>query len=127
LDLEPLLNIEPRHILILLVVILVGALVLALILIGLIVWRVRKIKLPPDADPFTALLLTPLSVVIVLDLLDLSLDFLSAPIAWTLMTYLGLLPLRGAAAVVGLIPGTQFLPTMTIAWFVARLLKLRRY
>lgn len=120
---DPVFNIDLQQILLVLGVVLVGALALSGVLIAIIVWRVKRIHLPPNADPVTALRRTPLSVVIVLDLLDLSLDFLSAPIAWTLLSYLGLLPLRGAAAIVSLIPGTQFLPTMTVAWFVARMIR----
>jgi hypothetical protein len=97
------------------------ALILALLLMGWVVWRVRRIQLPPNADVFTALRATPLSVALLLDLLDFSLDFLSAPIAWVILGRLGLAPLRGVAIVEELIPGTQFIPTMTIAWVVARL------
>ena len=97
------------------------ALILALLLMGWVIWRVRRIQLPANADVFTALRATPLSVVLLLDLLDFSLDFLSAPIAWVILGRLGLAPLRGMAIVEELIPGTQFIPTMTIAWVVARL------
>jgi hypothetical protein len=93
----------------------------ALFLLIWVVLRVRRIKLPPDADFFTALRATPFVVVVLLDLLDLSLDFLSAPIAWVILGRLGLKPLRGVTVVEGLLPGTQFLPTMTVAWFIARL------
>ncbi len=99
-----------------------GALVLAVLLLVWIIWRVRRIDLPPNADFFTALRATPFVVVVALDLLDLSLDFLSAPVAWALLSYLGLKPLRGVTAVEGLLPGTQLLPTMTIAWIFARLM-----
>ncbi len=95
-------------------------LLLTLLLLGWVVWRVRRIQLPPDADFLTALRLTPLAVVVLLDLLDFSLDFLSAPFSWTLLGYLGLKPLRGVSVVEALIPGTQFLPTMTVAWLLAR-------
>lgn len=118
---EPLVNLEPRDILIILAGLFLVSITLSLILAALVVWRIKKIHLPPDADPITALRMTPLPVVIVLDMLDLSMDFLSAPVAWSILTYLGLRPLRLAAAVIGLIPGTQFLPMMTIAWFFARL------
>ena len=101
---------------------LMGAvLCIATLLLGWIVWRVRRIQLPADADFTTALRMTPLAVVIVLDLLDFGLDFLSAPFSWVLLGYLGLAPLRGVAVVEGLIPGTQLIPTMTLAWIVARL------
>ena len=82
--------------------------------------RVRQLRLPEGVDFLSALRLTPLSVVILLDLLDFSLDIFGAPVAWSLLSYLGLRPLRGVTGVESLIPGTQLLPTMTIAWLVAR-------
>jgi hypothetical protein len=123
---EPLFNIELRELLIILAALFLVSITVSLLLAAFIVWRIKKINLPPDADPVTALRMTPLPVVIVLDVLDLSMDFLSAPVAWTILTYLGLHPLRMAAAVVGLIPGTQLLPMMTIAWIFARLGMRRR-
>ena len=95
--------------------------ILSLLLLGWVVWRVKRINLPPDADALTALRATPFAVVLLLDLLDFSLDFLSAPFAWTLLGYLGLKALRTVTVIESLIPGTQFLPTMTAAWVVARL------
>lgn len=100
-----------------------GALLISLLLMGLVIWRVRKIQLPPGADFFTALRATPLIVVVLLDLLDFALDFLSAPLAWVLLTRLGLGPLRGVTLVESLLPGTQVIPTMTLAWIAARLFK----
>ena len=96
-------------------------LVFSLLFLGWVIWRIRKINLPPNADFMSALRLTPLSVVILLDLLDFTFDFLSAPISWTLLGYLGLKPLRGVTVAEAIIPGTQVLPTMTIAWILARL------
>jgi hypothetical protein len=105
----------------LLVAVLIGlGLLFSMLLLGWVVWRIKRIKLPPNADFLTALRITPLAVVILLDLLDFSLDFLSAPFSWTLLSYLGLEPLRGVTVVESLIPGTQFLPTMTLAWLFAR-------
>jgi hypothetical protein len=98
------------------------AIVLAALLLAGIFWRVRRIRLPVDADFFTALRYTPFAVVVMLDLLDFGLDFLSAPIAWAILGRLGLEPLRGVTVVEELIPGTQFLPTMTAAWVLARVL-----
>src|SRR6185295_3412854 len=103
------------------------ALILALFLMAWVVLRVRRIQLPPNADVFTTLRATPLSVVVLLDLLDFSLDFLSAPIAWVILGRLGLTPLRGVAIVEELIPGTQFIPTMTLAWILARLWKTQHW
>lgn len=109
-----------------LLVVLGSVLILAILLLGWIVWRVRRINLPANADFFTTLRATPFSVVLVLDLLDFSLDFLSAPVAWMLLSYLGLQPLRAVTTVESLIPGTQFLPTMTTAWLIARFVKRDR-
>ncbi len=104
-----------------------AAVVVGLILTALLtVWilrSVRRISLPPDADFFTALRATPLLVVLMLDLLDFSLDFLSAPIAWPLLGHLGLNPLRQVTVIEELIPGTQVIPTMTLAWLAARFIR----
>src|SRR6266851_1203450 len=98
----------------------VSALLVALTLLVLIVMRIRRINLPPNADFFAALRATPLSVVVVLDLLDFSMDIFSAPIAWALLSYLGLAPLRVVAVVKDLIPITNFIPLMTLCWLYAR-------
>lgn len=102
------------------------ALLLGLALMFLAIWRLRRLHIPPDADFVEAMSLTPLIVVLVLDLLDFALDFLAAPIAWAFLTRLGLRPLRGAAVIEQLIPATQFIPTMTIGWLAVRLLGPRR-
>jgi hypothetical protein len=101
-----------------------GVVLSALLLIW-ILWRVRRIDLPAGADAITALQKTPFIVVLALDLLDLGLDFFSAPFAWALLGRLGLTPLRGVTVVEGLIPGTQLVPTMTLAWLFARWLAKR--
>jgi hypothetical protein len=114
---------DPGKVLSYLGIFLAVTLLLALIFMAYVIWRVRRIQLPPNADFFTALRHTPLSVVILLDLLDLSLDFFSAPISWVILGRLGLEPLRAVTVVESIIPGTQILPTMTIAWIVARVWK----
>ncbi len=93
---------------------------LSIILIIVVVWRVRKIEIPVGADFFEALRYTPLIIVITLDVLDFAFDFLSAPIGFTLLTFLGLNPLRGVAAIEAVIPGTQLIPLMTLAWIFVR-------
>lgn len=100
--------------------------VLSIIMAIWVVRRIRRINLPPDADAITALQLTPLSVVVLLDLLDFTFDFLSAPISWAILGYLGLKPLRGVTIVESIIPGTQAIPTMTIGWIIVRLVKPRQ-
>ena len=93
----------------------------AAVLLGIwVLLKVRRLRVPEGADFMVALRLTPLSVVILLDLLDFSLDIFGAPVAWSLLSYLGLQPLRGITVVESLIPGTQLLPTMTLAWLAAR-------
>lgn len=94
-------------------------LLITLVLILFVVWYIRRIDLPTGADFMTALRATPLIVVIILDLLDLSLDVFSAPITWFLLGRLGLGPLRGVAVIKDLIPFTNFIPAMTLAWLFA--------
>jgi hypothetical protein len=118
-------EIDLRQALILFAIMIGIGLVLSLVLLAWVIWRVKRIHLPFDAGPIEALRATPLGVVVLLDLLDLSLDFLSAPLAWTLLSRLGLLPLRGVTVLWALIPGTQALPIMTLAWLVVRLSRAR--
>jgi hypothetical protein len=107
-------------------IVIAAGLILAMLLAAWVFYKVRRINLPINADFFDALRATPFSVVLLLDLLDLSLDFLSAPIAWVILGKLGLLPLRAVSVIESLIPGTQVLPTMTIAWVIARVWKRAR-
>ena len=86
-----------------------------------VIYRVGRFELPVGTGFWETLRVTPLSVVILLDLLDFALDFLSAPAAWVLLTWLGLGPLRWVAAIEGLLPFTHLIPTMTLAWIIARL------
>ncbi len=99
------------------------ALLLAAVVGVYVFTRVRRVNLPPGADTLTALRMTPLSVVILLDLLDLGLDIFSAPFAWIILTKLGLGPLRGVTVAESLIPGTGAIPTMTAAWILARVFR----
>ena len=96
--------------------------ILASLLLVLTYRRLKRIRIPPGADFLTTLRHVPLTLALFLDLLDFGLDFFSVPIAWTILGRLGLQSLRGVTVVEELIPGTQFLPTMTAAWLVARLL-----
>ncbi len=96
-----------------------------LLMLALAVRQVRKINVPPDAGFVQTLRLIPLSVALMIDLLDLSLDLLAAPIAWIILDRLGLKALRGVAAVEALIPGTQIIPLLTILWFGVRLLRIQ--
>jgi hypothetical protein len=97
------------------------SLVAAFLLILVTYRRLRYLRLPPDADFMTCLRTVPITVVIILDLLDFGLDFFSAPIAWVMLGKLELQGLRGITILEELIPGTQLLPTMTLAWIGVRL------
>ena len=96
--------------------------VLGLLLLFIVVRLIRRIDVPEGADFTETLLYTPFVVVIMVDLLDFALDILAAPFSWIILDRLGLKALRGVAAVEGLLPFTQFIPTMTLCWFGARLL-----
>ena len=94
----------------------------AAILLALLTYRqLRHLRLPADADFMTCLRTVPISVVIILDLLDFGLDVFSAPIAWVMLGKLGLQGLRGVTILEELIPGTQLLPAMTLTWIGIRL------
>jgi hypothetical protein len=89
--------------------------------------QVRRMHIPPDASFAETLLLTPFVVVLFVDLLDLAFDFLSAPIAWLLLDRMGLKALRNVAALEALVPFTQVIPTMTLAWIGVRLFGRERF
>src|SRR6266498_3465690 len=100
-------------------------LALSLVLLAWVLLKIRKVNLPAGSEFFDALRATPLVVVLLLDLLDLSLDIFSAPVAWLILGKLGLESLRPVAVIKDLIPipGFDFLPAMTIAWGIARIWK----
>ena len=99
------------------------SLVLAILLFVIVIRQLKRIDVPPNAGFAETLLYTPFLVVVFIDLLDFGLDFLSAPFAWVILDRLGLKALRGVSTVEALIPFTQVIPTMTLSWIVARLLK----
>lgn len=101
-----------------------GASLIAVITLLITAWQhVIELDIPPDADFFETLQMIPISVPIALDLLDLAFDVFSAPISWVILELMGLRALQMITVIEGIIPGTQLIPTMTIAWFVARGMK----
>jgi hypothetical protein len=107
------------------IAIVISSLLLAVILFAIALRHVRRLNIPPNSDFIDTLRLTPFYVVLAIDLLDLGLDVLSVPIVWILLERLGLKALRGVSAVQAVIPGTQFLPALTIAWIGVRLFNIR--
>ena len=99
------------------------SLLLGLTLASIALFKLRKLDVPPNATFVETLYYTPLLVVVAVDLLDLAFDFLAAPLSWTLLDRLGLKALRGVSTVEALIPGTQLIPTMTLCWIGARILR----
>jgi hypothetical protein len=99
--------------------------VLATILFILVIRRLKRMDVPPNAGFSETLLYTPLLLVVFIDLLDFALDVLAAPFTWVILDRLGLKALRGFAAFEALLPFTQLIPTMTLAWFAARLFSSR--
>ena len=95
-------------------------------LVGLLLIHrsLRRLRVPPEAGFATTLRHVPLSLVLVLDLLDLGLDIFAAPIVWLTLSRYNLHALRNVAAVEAIVPFTQPIPTLTVAWFAVRLLGL---
>jgi hypothetical protein len=97
---------------------------LAALLLASVHRRLRRLKVPAGADFFTTIRAVPLALVVGLDLLDFGLDMLSAPILWFILNRYNLQALRNVATVEALIPISGPIPTLTIGWIAARVLKL---
>lgn len=100
------------------------ALVLAVLTLAWAFYRLRRLRIPEGADVFTTLRAVPLALVVGLDLLDFALDTLAAPLTWIVLGRFRLGALRKVATAEALIPGTQLIPTMTLAWIIARAFQL---
>lgn len=108
----------------LLLILALAALAVAGLLFYLAYRRLKRIQVAPAADFFTTLRAVPLSLVVALDLLDFALDFLAIPFVWVILTRFGLQRLRDVAVIEALIPFTQPIPLLTLAWLAARWLNL---
>ncbi len=98
----------------------VTGLVLSTVLLVWVLWRIKRVHLPAGADFFSTLRATPLVVAILLDVLDMTLDLFATPLIWVVLGRLGLQSLRTVTVVEAFIPGTQFIPLMTLSWLAAR-------
>lgn len=98
--------------------------VLALVFLAWTYRDIRRLKVPANAGFFGTMRVIPLRVAIFLDLMDMALDTFAAPIGWAVLHWLRLDYLKAPAVLEALIPGTQFIPTMTLAWIATRALNL---
>ena len=101
-----------------------AALLVAVVLALLLYRRLSRLRIPSGAGLWTTLRGVPFGLVVMLDLLDLSLDLLSAPLVWWLLGRLRLQGLREVATVQALVPFSGPIPVMTLAWLAARVLPL---
>lgn len=101
-------------------------LIAGLVLLWLAVRKLRALDLRPDTPLGESLQRVPFVLVLALDLLDMSLNFFSAPLVWVVLDRFGAKPLRNLATAVAAIPGTQFIPTLTLGWLIVRTLHRRR-
>jgi hypothetical protein len=108
--------------LLVIVIALMGASVFVALL-GLITLArdIRRLRIPRDADYWTTMRHIPITLVVLLDLLDFGLDIFSAPIIWIALDRMGLPNLRNKATIEALIPMTNVIPTFTLSWFLARM------
>ncbi len=111
----------------------IGLILGAMFLFGVVIFglllayayrTVRHLDVPADAGLADTLHVTPFLIVVGIDLLDLTLDVLAAPAAWIILDRLGLKALRNIATLEAVIPGTQIIPTLTLAWIGVRVFNI---
>lgn len=93
---------------------------LGLLWVLLLALVLRRMTIDRDQTQLEALRAAPLPLVLLVDAIDLGLDFLGAPLVWLIMSRSELRSLRGLSVLESLIPGTQLIPSMTISWLYAR-------
>lgn len=101
-----------------------AAILIALAGLALMVRQIRRLRVPPQAGFFATMHYIPLTLVVLLDLLDFGLDIFAAPVSWVILDRMGLRGLRNKAAIEALIPFTQPIPTFTLSWAAARMFNL---
>ncbi len=115
-----------RNALVIIVLCMGAALVAAIALLVIAARQIAEIDVPEDADFFETLQHVPITVPIALDLLDMAFDVFSAPVSWVVLELMGLQALQLITVFQGLIPGTQLIPTLTIAWVISRMMRKKR-
>lgn len=87
-------------------------------------WLHRKLQLlriATDASLGETLRSIPFLLALALDLLDMGLNLFAAPFVWFFLHRMGWMKLRNLATAAAAIPGTQFVPILSIAWIAARI------
>jgi len=107
-----------------LLIIMAVCVVVSLLGLLLVARSIRRLRIPADADFFTTMRHVPITLPILLDMLDFGLDIFAAPISFVLLDRMGLRGLRNKAAIEALIPFTQPIPTFIISWVPSRMLDL---
>ena len=87
--------------------------------------RLRRLRVPPNADFVTTIRAVPFGLVLALDLLDFGLDIFAAPFSWIILSRYKLQGLRNLAVVESLVPFTEVIPTLSLAWIGVRMLGLQ--
>lgn len=123
---EPLTNFDLGTVVLVIGLCIGAALVGAITLLVIAARQIADLEIPDGADFFETLQHIPITVPIALDLLDMAFDVFSAPIAWIVLELLGLQALQLITVFQGLIPGTQLVPTLTIAWTIARMMRKKK-
>ena len=106
----------------------VMALLAAVAALAILWWlhrRLEPLRIARDAELADTLRRVPLLLVVALDLLDMSLNVFAAPFVWVFLNRYGWAKLRNLATAAAALPGTQFLPVLTIAWLIARITERR--
>ena len=86
-------------------------------------WLHRKLQLlriATDASLGETLRSIPFLLALALDLLDMGLNLFAAPFVCFFLHRMGWMKLRNLATAAAAIPGTQFVPILSIAWIAAR-------
>lgn len=86
--------------------------------------RLHAIRVPEGASLWTTLRHVPIALPIALDLVDLVLDVLAAPVVWAVLSRFRMQALRNAAVIEALLPLTQPVPLFTLLWLASRVMNL---
>ena len=92
---------------------------LAVVLFLIAYYQLRDLKIQ-GRDYVSTLREVPITIPLAIDALDLALDFMGVPFLWIILNRLRLQGLQAVSILESLVPGTQFLPVLTISWLAVR-------